>query len=155
MLKTRLFFSNILDSDFPANFLFLGSGSDKRFKISASLNSLSLNGNRSDADVSSKSLTQADLPVADFSMSISSTKGSRRYGFLFLKTLRYGFHLIQLLLFIQLSIFTSSTFDNSNVKNIKDEKISVNSSDTEELYLEISASSMFVAKIRLLCVPIL
>src|SRR6056300_616480 len=93
ILKIRLFLSKILDNDFPAIFLLFGSESDKRFKISASLNSFSLKGKRRDADVSSKSLTHADLPVADFSISISSTKGSKRYGFLFLKTLRYGSHL--------------------------------------------------------------
>ena len=155
ILKIRLFFSNTEDNDFPAIFLLSGSGSDNRFKISASLNSFSLNGKRRDAEVSSKSLTHADLPVADFSISISSTKGSKRYGFLFLKTLRYGSHLLEFVSLIQSFIILSSTLDNSNVKNIKEDSISVNSSDTEELYLEISASSMFVAKIRLLWVPIL
>ena len=74
----RLLFSRTSDNDLPANFLFSGFGSDNKFKISASLNISFLKGKRNAADVSSKSLTHADLPVADFSINISSTKGSRR-----------------------------------------------------------------------------
>ena len=153
--NVRLFLSKMSERDLPAIFLFSGSLSDKRFRISASLSKSFLKGKRRAAEVSSKSLTQADLPVADFSIKISSTNGSKRYGFLFLNIFRNGCHVCAFLSFIHLSIVFSSIFDNSNVKKIKEESISVIWSEMEELYLVISGSSIFVANIKLLCVPIL
>ena len=52
-------------------------------------------------------------------------------------------------------MISSFILDNSRVTKIKEEKISVTSSEIDELYLDISGSSMLVAKIKLLCVPIL
>ena len=80
------------ERDLPAIFLFSGSESDKRLRISASLSKSFLKGKRKAAEVSSNNLTQAALPVADFSIKISSTKGSKRYGFLFLNIVINGCH---------------------------------------------------------------
>ena len=114
-----------------------------------------MKGNLNAAEVSSKSLTQADLPVADFSINISSTRGSRRKGFLFLRIVKYGNHFFAASFNIHSLIISSFIFDNSSVTKIREEKISVTSSEIVELYLEISGSSILVAKIKLLCVPIL